>query len=400
MILRKEPDHIRVFTTTEEAQRQKAVSESRGGERPAHWVNDRGTHFRNPWLSFHDHSFWEVLKLGHACFLIELPVHRSESPPPSRGARILFDPVFSGRCSLSQYIGPSRFTKIPCEIEQIPEVDAVVISHNHYDHLDTHTITTLAQRARPPHIFASLGNEAYFRSIGLPSEKVHTLHWWEGRRVEVALDGVSGSRDDKDMKVAFDVTCTPSQHKSGRSMRDHYKSLWASWVIQEVLPTPSPSAVNSEKTLEGVKVYFAGDTGYCTVSGRKEDEDEDALPTCPAFKEIGSRWGGFDFAMIPIGAYKPRDFMSPIHCAPQDSVRVFQDVRAKKALGIYWGTWVLTTEGVLKPPIRLVEECKVGIPEGNFGVCDKSLPEASEERSLSNITNELETTRRKVHLFD
>lgn len=306
--------------------------------------------------------------LGHACFLVELPVR---SPDVGRGARILFDPVFSDRCSPSQIIGPKRFTEPPCKISEIPEIDAIVISHNHYDHLDTHTITELMKRKRPPQIFAPLGNGPYFHSLGIKDELVHTLDWWEGRRVEInvktELNDVQVKADAESAptssaKLAFDVTCTPAQHFTGRGLHDRFRTLWASWAIQEAVPAESAS------TTKGVQVYFAGDTGYRAV---RDGQDQDAVPTCPAFKEIGERFGGFDFAMIPIGAYQPRDFMSPIHCSPHDSVAVFKDVRAKKALGMHWGTWVLTTEDVLEPPVLLAEERKkAGIADDDFVICD------------------------------
>lgn len=159
--------------------------------------------------------------------------------------------------------------------------------------LDTHTITTLSKRTRPPHIFAPLGNADYFRSIGIPHSRVYILDWWQGQRVEVEVPSAASTGGDKDAtpaQLAFDVTCTPAQHRTGRGIRDQLKSLWASWVVQEVSPTPEQ---------EGAKVYFAGDTGYSAV--RSESEEDANLPTCPVFREIGARWGEFDFAMIPIG---------------------------------------------------------------------------------------------------
>ncbi|KAK0215407.1 hypothetical protein IW262DRAFT_1299675 [Armillaria fumosa] len=128
--------------------------------------------------------------------------------------------------------------------------------------------------------------------------------------------------------------------------------LWSSWAVEG----------------EGKKVYFAGDTGYRSV---KDGEDEEGRPVCPAFKEIGEHFSGFDLAMIPIGAYESRWFMSTIHCAQQDSVRTFQDIRAKKADVMHRGTWILTTEEVTEPPKRLAEECqKNGINDGDFLVSD------------------------------
>ncbi|KAG7440705.1 Metallo-hydrolase/oxidoreductase [Guyanagaster necrorhizus] len=344
-------------------------------DRPAHWTSDRPVWFQNPWTSWRTNSKLDGARmlafssrnapalpnvgipvrtptwgteeehrgavkatwLGHACFLVELPFITGLE----RGARVLFDPVFSDRCSPSQSFGPKRYTEPPCKIEDIPEVDAVVISHNHYDHLDTHTISTLFKRSRLPHIFAPLGNDKYFESISIPKAHAHTLDWWDARRVEIPHDGAS-----------FKLTCTPAQHFTGRGLFDQGKTLWASWALEG----------------EGKKVYFAGDTGYRSV---KDGENEEERPVCPVFKEIGKRFGGFDLALIPIGAYQPKWFMSTVHCAPQDSVRIFKDLKTKKAIAMHWGTWMLTTEEVTEPPRKLAEECKkIGIPDGDFLVSD------------------------------
>ncbi|KIM37395.1 hypothetical protein M413DRAFT_448461 [Hebeloma cylindrosporum] len=371
--------------------------------KPEHWIDKAGTAFVNPWKSWRPHSFKDRLGLlstimtfpsppkdiatllptrkptwgernneelstaksseandsndkikctwlGHACFVVELPSHLASSET-GRGVRILFDPVFSDRCSPSQWIGPKRFTPPPCKIEDIPEIDAVVISHNHYDHLDTHTIRVLLNRtSRTPHFFAPLGNGQFFKSLGVPDANTHIMDWWESKRLEI------------NATHAVDITCTPGQHFTGRTLTDSFKSLWAGWVVEEVQKELHPPA------RDATKVYFAGDTGYRSV---RDGQDEDQVPVCPAFKSIGDRFGGFDLALIPIGAYLPRDFMSTIHCAPQDSVRLFKDIKAKKAVGMHWGTWILTSEDVVEPPRRLAEECKkVDIEDGAFVVCD------------------------------
>ncbi|KAK0430453.1 Metallo-hydrolase/oxidoreductase [Armillaria borealis] len=306
------------------------------GSRPAHWTSDKPVWFQNPWPSWRANGRIDMLTmftqasrnmpalpkvgptgipvktptwsteeehqgeikatwLGHACFLVELPFVASLG----RGARVLFDPVFSDRCSPTQFLGPKRYTEPPCKIEDIPEVDAVVISHNHYDqYVQPHFI--LFKRDRAPHIFAPLGNEKHFESIGVPNGHAHTLDWWDARRVEI-----SGT--------SFKLTCTPTQHFTGRGLHDQGKTLWSSWAVEG----------------EGKTVYFAGDTGYGSI---KDGEDEAERPVCPAFKEIVEHFGGFDLAMIPIGAYEPRWFMSTIHCAPQDSVHIFKDIKAKKAV--------------------------------------------------------------------
>ncbi|RDB22378.1 N-acyl-phosphatidylethanolamine-hydrolyzing phospholipase D [Hypsizygus marmoreus] len=379
-------------------------STSDGNVKPSHWANSNGSAFHNPWPSWRTHGAKDFLTLmvqlrhlpsvskdksqlipirtptwgighdardkikstwlGHACFLVEMP---SRSSTGGRGARILFDPVFSDRCSPTQWIGPKRFTSPPCKIEEIPEVDAIVISHNHYDHLDTHTIKLLSQRPRTPHFFAPLGNGYFFKSLGIPDSNIHIMDWWDSKRLEVPT---SSDESDKANCVTVDMTCTPAQHFTGRTPFDRLKSLWASWVVEEITPSSEhmgggPSSVSDSK---GAKVFFGGDTGYRAVL---DGQNEDEVPVCPAFKEIGERFDGFNFAMIPIGAYMPRHYMSPIHCAPQDSVRLFKDIQAKRALGMHWGTWVLTTEDVVEPPKKLEHECKkLGIEAGAFGVCE------------------------------
>ncbi|KAF8223407.1 N-acyl-phosphatidylethanolamine-hydrolyzing phospholipase D [Tricholoma matsutake] len=373
-----------------------------GKTKPDHWVDNIGSAFQNPWPSFRKpwlkdmltmlYEIWrfpsvnketctlipfrkptwgigandeedtsEKIKatwLGHACFLLELP---SRSDPGVRGVRILFDPVFSERCSPSQWLGPKRYTPAPCKIEEIPEIDAVIISVN------SHTIRLLSNRTRTPHFFAPLGNGHFFENHGVPKKNIHIMDWWDTKRLEVPdLFG----QEAQNQTAVVDVTCTPCQHLTGRRVIDNCKSLWASWVIEEVRSPSHPQQVEdvSLRNMDPpAKVFFGGDTGYRCVS---DGQDEDKVPVCPVFKEIGQKFGGFDFAMIPIGAYMPRHIMSSVHCAPQDSVRLFKDIMAKRAVGMHWGAWVLTTEDVLEPPRKLAEECKnIGMEDGVFGVC-------------------------------
>lgn len=391
---------------------------TKDGSRPAHWGNAAASLFVNPWPSWRFATKWERFKvvcsvlpwvrdpspariqqemptrtptwgytanagnavangkpeeikttwLGHACFLVEFPV-RDLAPgvtqdESTRGLRILFDPVFSNRCSPSQLVGPKRFTPPPCKIEDIPEIDVVVISHDHYDHLDTHTIRTLEARPNPPHFFAALGNGSFFSSLGIPTSRIHILDWWGSKRIEITKKPSSDSAvaPESAGTRTVDLTCTPAQHFSGRTFSAYYTTLWSSWSAEEVVPASAAAG------RPPVKVFFGGDTGYRSVMDHEKEEE---VPVCPVFKEIGAAFGGFDLALLPIGAYLPRQFMSPIHCAPQDSVRLFKDIKAKKAVGMHWGTWVLTTEDVLEPPKRLREECKkLAIADEDFTVCD------------------------------
>ncbi|KAH8822169.1 beta-lactamase superfamily domain-containing protein [Flagelloscypha sp. PMI_526] len=283
--------------------------------------------------------------LGHACLYVQMPGSQS-----SRGAKILFDPVFSDRCSPSQHVGPKRFTPAPCDIEDIPEIDAVVISHNHYDHLDTHTIKTLAKRAKLPHFFAPLGNKPYFTSLGIPTSHIHILDWWDSLRVQSV-----------DNTFSFDITCTPSQHRTGRSMTDQNKTyglvgLWR--------------ASRTARVKEEAKCILLGIQPYRAVT----DKDKVGLTRLCRFvllsRKLGTDGTGFDFAMIPIGAYQPRVFMSSQHASPPQSVHIFKDIRARHALGMHWGTWVLTTEEITEPPQLLKESLeKHGIDQERFTVC-------------------------------
>ncbi|KAH6616666.1 beta-lactamase superfamily domain-containing protein [Boeremia exigua] len=296
--------------------------------------------------------------LGHACYYVEFP----------GGLRVLFDPVFEDCCSPINISSLKRFTPPPCELEDLPAVDVVVISHNHYDHLSYPTIQRLQKKFPEAQYFAPLGNKAWFQKCGV--EKVTELDWWETR--DVKLEAVKG--DDKadrtgsvsvsETSVKGDIIATigalPCQHVSARTPFDKCKTLWASWSVES----------------GGAKVYFAGDTGYRTVPDTPDDVDDYGpefahLPVCPAFAQIGQHRGPFDLGLIPIGAYEPRWMFSAMHANPKDSVNIFLDTKCKLALGMHWGTWVLTEEDVLEPPRKLKEALEwKGVEQERFGVID------------------------------
>ncbi|KAI8144925.1 beta-lactamase superfamily domain-containing protein [Fennellomyces sp. T-0311] len=281
-----------------------------------------------------------VTWLGHACALVQI-----------NGINILLDPVFSERCSPFSFVGPKRFTDPPCELKDLPKIDAVVISHNHYDHLDSASIKQLAEQHPNAHFYVPLKNKSWF-NIKDSNKRVTELDWWEHRTLTLG---------DKSVKF----TCTPCQHFSGRGVFDRDRTLWASWCLEGI----------RDGQAKGGKVFFGGDTGYRTVPAdagpEKEYDDEylNSLPHCPAFKEIGDKIGPFDLSLIPIGAFSPRWFMSTIHCSPEDAVCVHEDVKSRKSIGIHWGTFVLTDEPVNEPPERLKRALtKRGHDEDEFGV--------------------------------
>ena len=298
--------------------------------------------------------------LGHACYLVEFP----------SGLRVLFDPVFEDRCSPFSWLGPKRYTPRPCDIKDIPTVDAVVISHNHYDHLSHPTVVEISKRHPNAHFFVPLGNQKWFKSCGIT--QCTELDWWD--QVDFTLtakDKVKGSSAGSSVTstsktsgppMTATISCLPCQHISARSINDRAHTLWSSWSINDA---------------SGKSVYFAGDTGYRSVPKESEGKDDWGpeyadLPHCPAFADVGKFRGPFDLGLIPIGAYQPRWVMSAMHANPRDSVEIFRDTNCKRALGMHWGTWVLTEEDVLEPP-KLLKKALAhhGIAEtGVFDICD------------------------------
>ncbi|KAI7236574.1 Zn-dependent hydrolase/oxidoreductase [Hortaea werneckii] len=198
--------------------------------------------------------------------------------------------------------------------------------------------------------------------MGISDKKVTELDWWDERTITLSappseIGSVASSNGsegpDKPQNITATIGCLPCQHTSARTPFDKGHTLWASWSV----------------TSGGKKVWFGGDTGYRKVPELPKDEFDYSekyshLPHCPAFKQIGELRGPFDLGLIPIGAYDPRFIMSPMHANPYDSVNIFADTKCERALGIHWGTWVLTTEEVLEPPKKLKEALKwKGMPE-------------------------------------
>lgn len=236
--------------------------------------------------------------LGHATTLAEVD-----------GSTFLCDPVFSSRASLCQLVGPRRYREAACTVAELPRLTAVLISHNHYDHLDLASARRLARLQPWARWFVPAGARQWvIDNTGAPGERVAELEWWE----EDQLEGEGGA--------TFTVALTPANHWCKRGIADDNQVLWGSWAV--VGPTK--------------RFWFAGDTGYCE-----------------AFAQIGKQYGPFDMAAIPIGAYQPNWFMKYQHVHPGEAVQIHRDVRSVQSLGIHWGTFQLTTEYYLEPPVLL-----------------------------------------------
>lgn len=250
-----------------------------------------GPRFQNPWDSFYGYTPLQFLKMlreydrAQAAVPDPLPVkvimkdqmdfNRIDHPPADKlqitwlghasfllqvdGKRILCDPICSYRCSPFASVGPARYTPPPLTFQELADlkVDAVIISHNHYDHLDFETLKALGPDVT---YFVPLGNKEWFASLKYPH--MYECDWWDRHQF-------------KDL----DIICTPCQHFTGRGLTDRYRTLWSSWVVK------------SEKINQ--RFFFGGDTGYRHVPNGCDEED---MPCCPAFVDIGEKYGPFDLA--------------------------------------------------------------------------------------------------------
>jgi N-acyl-phosphatidylethanolamine-hydrolysing phospholipase D len=298
-------------------------------ERPSHHT-DAG--FRNPWFTDDDdRSFTDFLKwqwdrrvrknivkpdrynfeiipseyvnlpqsvyggmltwVGHSTFLIQIA-----------GINILTDPVWSDRVGPLRFLGPKRYTPPGIPWSKLPQIHAVLISHNHYDHMDRSTIERLNKEYAPT-FFVPLGNKKMLDEWGI--QNTIEMDWYDVENID---------------EIAF--ICTPSQHFSQRWLNDHNEMLWSSWIIK------APNAT----------IFFAGDTGYF-----------------PEFTSIGERYGPIDLALLPIGAYKPRWFMRPVHVDPTEALQAFLDLDARYMAAMHWGTFDQADELLDEPPRELLQ---------------------------------------------
>lgn len=246
-----------------------------------------------------------VTFIGHASFFLQVG-----------GIAVLLDPIWSRRCSPLSFAGPQRVRAPGQPLEALPGLDLLLVSHNHYDHLDLPTLRRVRRRWSPPAV-TGLDNARHLAKAGLHGAV--ELDWWQ------SVDRC-GAR----------VTYVPAQHFSARTLWDRNRSLWGGFVIEA----------------GGATVYFAGDSGYC-----------------PHFAEIGAAFPDIDLALLPIGAYEPRWFMRQQHMDPEEAVRAHLDLGARRSIGMHFGTFQLTDEAIDAPVAGLRAACtRHGVPEADFGV--------------------------------
>ena len=281
--------------------------------------------FSNPWIQ-DDGRFLDVLKWKFGRGPQEEPSTAPDTPAPyqrmlpqpepeqgfrvtwlghssflvqGQGLNLLIDPVFSEYCAPFPMKSMRRLVPPGCYLSDLPKIHAVLLSHSHYDHLDLDALRALGMET--PLVIAE-GHARWLAKMGF--KNVRELAWYQ----------------DTELAPGITVTATPAQHFTARTPFDRNHAHWCGWLLDA----------------GGLKLWHAGDSGYC-----------------PAFEEIGERFGPIDLGMIPIGAYAPRWFMSSIHMDPEQAVKVFQETRCKKAIGMHWGTFRLTDEPMGEPPLKL-----------------------------------------------
>jgi L-ascorbate metabolism protein UlaG (beta-lactamase superfamily) len=246
-----------------------------------------------------------VTFIGHSTLLIQTPA-----------GNILTDPMYSQRAGPLNILGPRRVRQPAVRFDDLPPVATVLLSHNHYDHCDLRTLRMLARRFDPL-VVTPLGNGRLVRSAGI--RRVEELDWWQDAAT-----------------APLPITLTPAHHFSARTPFDRNRALWSGFVVA----TP------------GARIYFAGDTAYA-----------------PFFTEIRRRIGPIDLALLPIGAYEPRWFMRVVHMNPAEAVQAHVDLGASHSIGVHFGTFQLTTEGIDEPIRALGEACRAQrIPPANFRI--------------------------------
>lgn len=259
----------------------------------------------SPIEAVHSPNQVKVTFVNHATMLIQ-----------SLHVTILTDPIWSMRASPFSFYGPKRVRDPGIAFDDLPHIDLVLISHNHYDHLDKQTLQQLNHKFHPIYI-VPLGNRVLLHGFGIDNNRIIELDWWQKYEYKNAL-----------------VTLLPTQHWSARWLNDKYKTLWGAYGIE----------------LENKKIYFAGDAGYSSY-----------------FSEVKNKWGRPDIAFIPIGSYLPRWFMKLHHMDPKEAVRAHLDLGSQKSIAMHYGTFQLSDEAYDQPIKNLQKALqKESLSENDF----------------------------------
>jgi N-acyl-phosphatidylethanolamine-hydrolysing phospholipase D len=242
-----------------------------------------------------------VTWVNHSTFLLQI-----------NGVHILTDPIWSERCSPVSFIGPKRRHPPGIAMSELPNIDFVLISHDHYDHLDKMTILELTHRFPRMSWFVPKGVKQWFDRHHI--SPVYELGWWE-------------HREFFSPKLKGKITAVPAQHFSGRKGYDLNRTLWVGWILE----------IEMESKIK--RCYFVGDTGYNPFD----------------FKKIGEQFAPLDLCMIPIGSYQPKAFMETVHVSPNEAVLIHQEVGSQLSIGMHWKTFRLSDEPMERPPIDLYQ---------------------------------------------
>jgi len=261
----------------------------------------------------HDSTTNHVTWIGHATCAINID-----------GVRLLTDPMFSEYASIIQGIGSRRRVPAATTVQDLPQTDVVLLSHTHYDHLDENSAQAIGNR---PLWVVPLGVGKKLASFGITNTV--ELDWWQECTMDIYRANGSGH-------TTLTVVLTPAKHWTARTPFDKNRELWGSFCVR------------SEDS--DTRLFFGGDTAYCDV-----------------FSTIGERYGPFDMALLPIGAYKPRFFMKDVHCSPAEAVQIHMDLQAKQSLGVHWGTFSLANEDHIEPALELARaRSRAGLSAQDF----------------------------------
>jgi len=244
-----------------------------------------------------------VTFIGHATFLIQTPA-----------GHVLTDPMYSQRAGPLNVLGPRRARQPAVRFEDLPSISTILLSHNHYDHCDLRTLRRLARRFDPT-VITPLGNAPLVRSAGI--RRVEELDWWQEAK-----------------SAPLPIALTPARHFSARTAFDRNRALWGGFVL----------------SLDRLRIFFAGDSAYGFF-----------------FRDVPKRFGPIDVALLPIGAYEPRWFMQAVHMNPAEAVQAHIDLEASESIGMHYGTFQLTAEGI-DDPLHALDAARraMNIPQSRF----------------------------------